>query len=104
MRFVALRKTGRATVPETSVEFVDGLGHRIEPVDGVTSIGRGLYFTSIVCMWKGCGDEMGFPGQPFEGRRRLIDTATAPPEERFAGDGIGLKAVGPRLQADAIVI
>ena len=93
MRFVALRKTGRATVPETPVEFVDGLSHRIEPVDGVTSIGQRSYFTSIVCMSKGCGDEMGFPGQPF--RRRLIDTTTAPPEQQFAGDGIGLKAVGP---------
>ena len=95
MRFVALWKTGRATVPETPVEFVDGLGPRIEPVDGVTSIGQRSYFTSIVCMSKGCGDEMSFPGQPFEGRRRLIDTSTAPPEQRFAGDGIGLKAVGP---------
>ena len=46
-------------------------------------------------MSKGCGDEIGFPGQPFEGRRRLIDTATAPPEQRFAGYGIELKAVGP---------
>ena len=32
MRFVTLRKTGRAAVPETPVEFVDGLGRRIEPV------------------------------------------------------------------------
>ena len=95
MRFVALWKTGRATVPETPVEFVDGLGPRIEPVDGVTSIGQRSYFTPVMCMAKGCGDEMGFPGQPFEGRRRLIDTSTAPPEQRFAGDGIGLKAVGP---------
>ena len=90
MRFVALRKTGRATVPETPVEFVDGLSRRIEPVDGVTSVGQRSHFTSIVCMSKGCGHEMGFPGQPFEGRRRLIDTATAPPEQRFAGDGVGL--------------
>ena len=95
MRFVTLWKTGRATVPETPVEFVDGLGPRIEPVDGVTSIGQRSYFTPVMCMAKGCGDEMGFPGQPFEGRRRLIDTATAPSEQRFAGDGIGLKAVGP---------
>ena len=95
MRSVALRKTGRATVPETPVEFVDGLSHRIEPIDGVTSIGQRSYFTSIVCMSKGCRDEMGFPGQPFEGRRRLIDTTTAPPEQRFAGNGIGLKEVGP---------
>ena len=95
MRFVALWKTGRAAVPETPVEFVDGLGHRIEPFDGVTSIGQRSYFTSIVCMSKGRRDEMGFPGQPFEGRRRLIDTAAAPSEQRFAGDGIGLKAVCP---------
>ena len=95
MRFVALRKTGRATVPETPVEFVDGLSHRIEPVDGVTSIGQRSYYTPVVCMSQGCRDEMGFPGQPFEGRRRLIDTATIPPEQRIAGDGIGLKAVGP---------
>ena len=95
MRFVALRKTGRATVPETPVEFVDGLGHRIESVDGVTSIGQRSHFTSIVRMSKGRGDEMGFPGQPFEGRRRLINTSTAPTEQWFAGDGIGLEAVGP---------
>ena len=36
---------------------------------------------------------MGFPGQPFEGRWRLIDTSTAPTEQQFAG----LKAVGPYL-------
>ena len=95
MRFVALWKTGRTAVPETPVEFVGGLGPCIEPVDGVTSIGQRSYFTPIVCMSKGCGGEMGFPCQPFEGRRRLIDTSTAPPEQRFAGDGIGLKAVGP---------
>ena len=89
MRFVALWKTGRATVPETPVEFVDGLSPCIEPVDGVTSIGQRSYFTSIVCMWKGCGDEMGFPGQPFEGRRRLIDTATAPPERWYWVGGSG---------------
>ena len=38
MRFVALPKTGRATVPVTPVEFVDGLGRCIEPVDSVTSV------------------------------------------------------------------
>ena len=68
MRFVALWKTGRATVPETPVEFVDGLSRRIKSVDGVTSIGQRSHLTSIVCMSKVCGDEMGFPGQPFEGR------------------------------------
>ena len=28
-----------------------------------------------------------------EGRRRLVDTLTAPPEQRFAGDGVGLEAI-----------
>ena len=68
MRFVALRKTGRATVPETPVEIVDGLSRRIESVDSVTSIGQRSHFTPVVRMSKGCRDEMGFPGQPFEGR------------------------------------
>ena len=95
MRFVALRKTGRATMPETPIEFVDGLGHRIEPVDGVTLIRQRSHFTPVVRMSKGRGDEMGFPGQPFEGRWRLVDTSTTPPEQRFAGDGVGLEAVGP---------
>ena len=95
MRFVALRKTGRATVPETPVEFVDGLSRHIEPVDGVTSVGQRSHLTSVMRMSNGCRDEMSFPGQPFEGRRRLIDTVTAPPEQRFAGDGVGLQAVGP---------
>ena len=27
----------------------------------------------------------------------LVDTPTAPPEQRFAGDGVGLEAVGPQL-------
>ena len=40
MRFVALWKTIRAAVPEAAVKFVDGLGRRIEPVDGVTSVGQ----------------------------------------------------------------
>ena len=39
MRFVALQKGGRVTMPETPIEFVDGLGRRIKPVDGVTSVG-----------------------------------------------------------------
>ena len=95
MRLVALRKTGRTTVPETPVELVDGLSRRIESVDGVTSVGQRSHLTPIVRMSNGCRDEMGFPGQPFEGRWRLIDTSTAPPEQRFAGDGIGLKALGP---------
>ena len=92
MRFVALRKTGRATVPETPVEFVSGLGRRIEPVDGVTSVGRRSHLAKVMRMSSGCGHEM---GQPFEGRRRLVATSTAPPERRFAGDGVGLEAVGP---------
>ena len=95
MRFVALWETGRAAVPETLVEFVDGLGHRIEPVDGVTSVGQRSHLTPVVRISNGCGDEMGFPGQPFEGRRRLVDMSTAPPEQRFADDGIGLEAMGP---------
>ena len=74
MRFVTLRETGRAAVPETSVEFVDGLGRRIEPVDGVTSVGQRSHLTPVVRMSNGRGDEMGFPGQPFEGRWRLVDT------------------------------
>ena len=90
MRFVALRKTGRTTVPETPVEFVDGLSRRIKSVDGVTSVGQQSHLTSVMRMSNGCRDEMGFPGQPFEGRQRLIDTSTAPPEQRFAGDGVGL--------------
>ena len=69
MRFVALRKTGRATVPETPVEFVDGMGRLIEPVDGVTSVGQRSHLAPVMRMSKGCGHEMGFPGQPFEGRR-----------------------------------
>ena len=40
MRFVALWKTIRAAVPEAGGKFVDGLGRRIEPVDGVTSVGQ----------------------------------------------------------------
>ena len=95
MRFVTLRKTGRATVPETPIEFVDGLSRRIESVDGVTSIGQRSHLTPIVRMSNGCRDEMGFPGQPFKGRGRLIDTSTAPAEQWFAGDGVGFKAVGP---------
>ena len=27
----------------------------------------------------------------------MVDTPTAPPEQRFAGDGVGLEAVGPQL-------
>ena len=94
MRFVALWKTGRATVPETPVEFVDGLGRRIESVDGVTSVGQRSHLTPIVRMSKGRGHEMGFPCHPFEGRWRLIDTPTAWRQwvRRY------------RLQADAIVI
>ena len=95
MRLVTLRKTGRATVPETTVEFVDGLGRRIEPVDGVPSVGQRSHLTPVVRMSNGRGHELGFPGQPFEGRWRLVDTSTAPPEQGFAGDGVGLKAVGP---------
>ena len=93
MRFVTLRKT--ANVPETPVEFVDGLSRRIESVDGVTSVAQRSHLTPIVRMSNGCREEMGFPGQPFEGRRRLIDTSTAPPEQRFAGHGVDLKKVGP---------
>ena len=60
-------------VPETPVEFVDGLGRRIEPVDGVTSVGQRSHLTPVARMSNGRGDEMGFPGQPFEGRWRLVD-------------------------------
>ena len=69
MRFVALWKTGPATVPGTPVEFVDGLGRLIEPVDGVTSVGQRSHLAPIMRMPKGCGHEMGFPCQPFEGGR-----------------------------------
>ena len=62
MRFVALRKTDRTTVPETPVEFVDGLSRRIKTVDGVTLVGQRSHFTPVMRMSKGCRDEMGFPG------------------------------------------
>ena len=78
MRFMTLRKTGRETVPETPVEFVDGLSRRIESVDGVTSVGQRSHLTPIVRMLNECRDQMGFPGEPFEGHWRLIDTSTAP--------------------------
>ena len=78
MRSVTLRKTGRATVQETTVEFVDGLGRRIEPVDSVTPVGQQSHLTPIVRMSNGRGHKMGFPGQPFEGRWRLVDTSTTP--------------------------
>ena len=68
MRFVVLRKTGRTTVPETPVEFVDGLSRRIKSVDGVTLVGQGSHLTPVMRMSNGCRDEMGLPGQPFEGR------------------------------------
>ena len=61
MRFVALWKTGLATVPETPVEFVDGLSRRIKSVDGVTSIGQRSHLTSIVCMSKGVWTRDGLP-------------------------------------------
>ena len=70
MRFVTLRKTDRTTMPETPVEFVDGLSRRIESVDGVTSVGQRSHLTPVVRMSNGRRDEMGFPGQPFEGRWR----------------------------------
>ena len=82
-------------MPETPVEFVDGLGRRIEPVDGVTSIGQRSHLSPVVRMSNGRSHEIGFPGQPFEGRRRLVNTATTPPEQRFVGDGVGLEAAVP---------
>ena len=81
MRFVTLRKRGQATVPETPVEFIDGLSRRIESVDGVTSVRQQSHLTPIVRMSNECRDEMGFPGEPFEGCWPLIDTSTAPPEQ-----------------------
>ena len=36
---------------------------------------------NVVRMSKGRRHEMGFPGQPTEGRWRLVDTATTPPEQ-----------------------
>ena len=79
MRFVMLWKTCQV-VPETTIEFVDGLGRCIEPVDSVTPVGQQSHLTPIVHMSNGRGHEMGFPGQPFEGRWRLVDTSTTPPE------------------------
>ena len=37
-----------------------------------------------------------FSGEPFKGSRRLVDTSTAPPEQQFPGDGVGLEAVTSR--------
>ena len=50
MRFVALRKTGRAAVPETPIEFVDSLFCRIEPVDCVKSVGQRSHLAPVMRM------------------------------------------------------
>ena len=80
MRFMTLRKTGRTTVPETPVEFVDGLSRRIKSVDDVKLAGQRSHLTPLCACRMGVEMKWASQGQPFEGRWQLIDMSTPPPE------------------------
>ena len=94
-----LRKTGGTAVPETPLEFIDGVLGLVVPIDRVPTTWERAELPSVMSVTEGRVPSVPLPGQPFEGGGQLIDPTAAPPVQRFAGDGVFLQAFHPEEAA-----
>lgn len=90
--FVTYPEAGGVTVPETAVEFVEGVGGGVEVIDSAAKVNELSNFTAVVGV-SDVNEVVEEMAGPFVGDGGLVDASSASPQQQFTGDGVGSRAV-----------